>query len=327
MYMASTYEELVALDERTALAPVSFDQVEFSIGETENGERLITKFGDHEVEARKSDRQFENICKAFEVPTKFAANVSQNLLKDIFEEVKQQKVGQHYNWVIDTEDNELIAYGSSKKPYIPYGSVGEIFQAEGLTELQGELTRYGEAEIVGTSPEIALIEPRVGDITQSGANIHFNPMMDNPPQLYAWSYRLWCSNGMGDKIGERINVTGHSVDEVLEQIEFQARRAFQQAEHMNNRFADLVDHQVNPVEAMRNLGIANNIPRRVRRNLIDEASALPDHQRTMYDVLNIFTRFASGEYDPSRRLALQNIGGNVALNHHLHCNRCGHELD
>lgn len=321
------YQDLIDLDQRTVIETVPFNKVEFNMQEDENGERLFAKFGDSSVRVRAQDKPFETLCKAFDVPFKFASGIPQELLGDILRTMADSKGDALYNWAIDSSDNQLSAYGEGKKPYIPYSRIGSIFENAGMEELGGFVGRNGVGEITGTHVHQARIEPREGDITRSGLLFRGNPLNNTPPEILPYSFRLVCTNGMTSKQERtRINVVGHNVDDVLEQIEFEAQRAFEFAERINHRFADLVSHRVDPVVAMNNLLIANRIPVRLRQNMLDEAANLTEEFHTMYDVLNIFTRYATGQYDPDRRLELQNIGGNIALSEHLNCTRCGSEL-
>jgi hypothetical protein len=324
--LCMAYSDLVALDERTHIETLPFDKVDFKIEETDEGDRLFAQFGDVEVRVRQP-RQFETLCTAFDIPVNFAGDMPQELLGEIFATRGKQKADKTFNWAIDTEVEEVIAYGDIRKPYIPFSMVGGILEGVGMEDLDGSLGRNGVGEITGTHPHTAYVEPRVGDITRSGLNVHMNPMNDDPPQVAPWSLRLVCTNGMTSlREKERIKVVGHDVDSVLEQIEFQARKQFEFAERLNYRFADMVSHEVNPTEAMRNLLIAERIPARLHRNLIDEAASLPEDQHTMYDVMNVFTRFATGQFDPIRRFNLQQIGGDATLANHINCSRCGTEL-
>ncbi len=322
------YNDLVELDTRTVIETVPFDKVEFGLEEADEGNRLFAKFGDHSVQVRQSPKQFEVLCNAFGVPFKFAEDLPQELLGDIFRTLGQSKGNVAYNWALDGVDNELRSFGEAKKPYIPYSRIGSIFEKNGFTDLNGFIGRNGIGEITAVSPTRASIEPRVGDVTQSGILYRGNPLNHTPPVILPFSYRLVCTNGMTSmQERERINVVGHDVDDVLEQIEYQAQRAFEFAERLNHRFADLVSHEVDPVQAMNNLIVSRRVPRNLHQNLRDEAASLPEGFRTMYDVLNIFTRYATGQYDPNRRLELQAIGGDIALSEHLNCSRCGSVLE
>jgi len=325
------YQDLVDIDNRTHLETLPSRQVEFNIHEVEEDgegvERLHAKIGDSEVLIKKNPRQFELVCHAFGVPFKFAENVSQTLLGDIFTELADRKGGDEVNnWLVDTELDELVSYGDVRKPYIPYGRVGDILLDNGL-EVDGSLIRHGGAEITGTHPSEYTVEPRQGDIVRSGVNIRFNPTMDDAPLITPWSLRLVCTNGMTSlREKPRIKVVGHSVDDILDNMAYEAQKALEFGERMNHGFADMVGNQVNPVDHMENLITSGNIPSRMHESLMQQASALaPDH-RTAYDVLNIYTRMASGIYDPDARFKLQAIGGDLALDNHLHCGRCGHEL-
>ncbi len=322
-----SYQDLLDLDARVDLQRVPVSKVEFKLREVENGDRLHAKIGDHEVRVQKNPRQFETICQAFGVPFKFAENVSQTLLGDIFREMADRHSSDDVNnWLIDSTEEELVSFGDSKKPYIPYGAVGSILEDVGL-ELDGQLIRHGAAEITGTHPSRMTVEPRVGDVTRSGVNIHMNPTNDDPPIIAPWSLRLVCTNGMTSlREKPRISVVGYDVDDVLAEIEYEAQKAMEFAERLNHSFADMSAHQVDPVSTMENMIRSGNIPSRMRQNLLELAGQLPGDQHTMYDVLNIYTRLASGTFDPDTRFRLQAVGGDLALDNHLHCARCGTEL-
>jgi hypothetical protein len=321
------YADLVALDERTVVESIPFSQVDFRLQETDNGNRLFARFGDLDVNVRNSERQFEVICQAFDVPRPFAERVSPSLLGEMFREMANNKDREaRNNWMIDTDSGELISFGDPRKPYIPYSRVGSILENKGM-ELKGDLIRHGDAEIVGLHQHQGRVEPRVGDVTLSGINIKFNPLMDNPPEVLPWSERLVCTNGMTSTNNrERVRVVGHDVDFVLEQIDGLADRMMQEAERLNHGFADMAGQEVNdPAAAMRNFIIANRIPARLHQNLIELAQGL-ETPTTMYDILNIYTQMATHTFEPDNRRRLQAIGGHVALTNHLNCSTCGHEL-
>lgn len=321
------YSDLVDLDQSTVIETVPLNQVDFMVNNELENDSLAVRFGDTQINVGQNDKQFEVLCSAFGVPRPFAEKLpSIELLKDIF--VTMANKEDAYNWAVDSFKGELAAYGEARKPYIPYSSVGQIFENAGMEDLQGFVGRNGIGEITGTHFHNALVEPRVGDITRSGLLYRGNPLNPVPPIILPYSYRLWCENGMSSREDkEPIKVTGHTVDDVLEQIEAQAERAFTMAERMNQHFADLVAHRVNPVVAMNNLLIAHKVPARLRENMMAEASALTEEFHTMYDILNIFTRYATGQHDPNRRLDMQVIGGDIAMSEHLNCNRCGSVLE
>lgn len=325
------YADLLSVDERIHVERVPFNKVEFGTQDTEDGERLFAKFGDSSIRVRHNPRSFETLCQGFGVPYKFADSVSQTLLSSIFQEMAVRQGDTDYNWAVDPNEGELVAFGDAKKPYIPFRRVAQVFENQGFTinEDKSGFVRHGQGEVIALHETQARVSPRVGDDVLSGINLRMNPMMDDPPVIVPWSERLVCSNGMTTyRERERIGVVGHTVDDVLEQIESEARRAFERAEMLNHGFADMVGQNVlDPEQAMRNILRSHDIPARMRENLLAQARTLAPEYHTMYDVLNIFTRAATGIYNSDNRIRLQAVGGNIALDNHLSCSQCGHDLD
>jgi hypothetical protein len=158
--------------------------------------------------------------------------------------------------------------------------------------------------------------------------------MEDNPVLTPWSERLVCTNGM-TVIEDRpfFDVSGNSVEDVLRQIDEAADREFRRAEEINQRFSDLTNHPVaDLVRAVDSVSAANGTPVRLRNAMRDRALEIsfmpPEGGFTMYDVLNIFTYFATYRSGDARtRFANQGLAGDMLYTGSMVCSHCHQPVD
>lgn len=168
---------------------------------------------------------------------------------------------------------------------------------------------------------------QVGDITRSGLRFGHDVKHNLTPWTQPYHMRLVCTNGMETfDNGLKVDARGLSVDEVMEELEEAAQRAFSRVEAEAKAFYDLREEAVKNAERLlRTLAREQELPDRTLIKLLDRAQtdALPD-EPTRFDVVNLITNQAN---DPTirnktgARRSLEQVGGVVVVEH---AERCGH---
>lgn len=174
---------------------------------------------------------------------------------------------------------------------------------------------------------IASNKRKVGDVTAGGLRFGYDRKRNLAPWVQPWMMRLVCTNGMETADhGLRVDARGASVDDVLNELEQAAERAFSRVENQIRHFYDLRNQAVeNPERVIRRIGRERGIPDRSIARLLDLAptDALPDRP-TMFDIVNLVTNLAN---DPSvrrdgGRLLLERAGGAEVSDHVARCAHC-----
>jgi hypothetical protein len=167
---------------------------------------------------------------------------------------------------------------------------------------------------------------RVGDLTAAGLTFNKDTQRNLAPTVQPWSYRLACTNGMTFlDPGIKFDARGTSVDEVLEELERLAERAFSQVEARVNAFYSLREERVdNPERTLVRIGREQGLPSRVVNHLVESAPMLGDNP-SMFDLLNLVTHLANEPSLESRQgtvRSLQLAGGAVVVDHAERCPTC-----
>lgn len=171
---------------------------------------------------------------------------------------------------------------------------------------------------------------KVGDITAGGIRLGVNLKQNLAPWVEPWTYRLWCTNGMGHTdTGLRIDARGQSWEETLAEFEQVAERAFSRVEEQIEHFYNLREQRVkNPERALRAIAREQGLPARSVNAMMDLIPTEVPENATMFDVVNLVTNFANSPsvINDGGRLLLERAGGNVVSEEARRCNRCNQKV-
>jgi hypothetical protein len=173
----------------------------------------------------------------------------------------------------------------------------------------------------------------VGDITGGGIRLFQNRKQNLAPGTQTFFYRLACTNGYETvDAGLKVDARGLSVDEVMMNLEMQARRAFAKVEADIAAFYDLRTQPVGEdrTGVLRRIALDAGLPNRTVHALED---LLPstiedlDGEPTMFDLVNLVTNYANaGSSRSTVARNLQQVGGALISDHAARCNACHHRL-
>lgn len=167
---------------------------------------------------------------------------------------------------------------------------------------------------------------KVGDITRGGLRVGQN-LKANQTAKAPWSseflYRLLCTNGLEREDPSLVvSARGNSVEQVLEDFEQMADRAFRHVEETIKAFYDLRNQPVeNPERALLRMAAEQGIPRATRMVLAEVAPTIDNP--TQFDLVNLITNQANDmTMTPNVRRNLQRAGGRVVSEHAERCSHC-----
>lgn len=205
--------------------------------------------------------------------------------------------------------------------FAPTDEVKALNTAEDLVHLDVvSLTNSVEVPGLGTEER-----PRVGDITHGGLRMFIYPFQEKAPEVESYFNRVWCTNGMSSpKLEHKITLKGHTVDDVLAELEDKARELIDELPEMLNQYKETAQIPVpNKVgEFVYQVGREAKLPSRIIDRVMTGIATLPD-QPMVYDVMQLFTSVANEPVTWANRLRLQRLGGEFALNTHKILHRCG----
>lgn len=169
--------------------------------------------------------------------------------------------------------------------------------------------------------------PQVGDITAGGVRILAHPNEAKAPSVQSFLYRLVCMNGMTTPERDGVvRLKGHTVGEVLEELERAAERVLSGLDEKLGSYAAMAQRPIpgSPTAFVYQVAREYGLQQRVVNRLIDRANMLPANA-TLYDVQQIFTEVANSGVNYKTMLSLQTLGGSMAFDTErvLHrCNQC-----
>lgn len=204
---------------------------------------------------------------------------------------------------------------------VPGNGVGDRPDANGF------IHRPGESD---TNPDGTPKEPmKVFDITHGGVRILSHPSKPHAPVIQRYFNRLVCDNGLTIPVVDNsITLKGHTLPEVLADMEAEAERLLSTMDEALEQYAELSDIAIpgNPMSYIRQVGTEAGLPNRIILQALEYAGAynLGDHDRvTQYDVANIFTSLANNEsVRYSTALKLQNFAGMMVVEGESFVARC-----
>ena len=176
---------------------------------------------------------------------------------------------------------------------------------------------------------------KVGDISRAGLRFGQNVKNNLAPKVDPLIYRLICTNGM--EIPDetlRVESRGNTVDEVLQELEFAARRAFERVERDMEHFYAMRDERVeHPERVIARIAQEHGLSDRLRIALIDavpsmELAAGEDGEASMFDLVNLITNMANNPAVTRQgtRRSLQSLGGTISSQHTERCRSCASKL-
>lgn len=170
-------------------------------------------------------------------------------------------------------------------------------------------------------------DPQVGDVTRAGLRFYQDRKHNLAPSVQPYTFTLICTNGMEcQNPGLRIDARNQTVEDVLEELELAAQRAFAEVEGHISAMYDLRNQPVeNPDRALRARAQEAGLSDRVTMRMMERFPALvaDDADVTMFDIVNVVTNQAN---DPGLRLAtrrdLERLGGQMVADHAARCGHC-----
>jgi hypothetical protein len=186
------------------------------------------------------------------------------------------------------------------------------------------------------NPEVT-VHPalRVGDVTYGGLRLVL-PHSNNAPSVGTYLHRLVCTNGMVHiRPGDAMNIKGLTHDDILHELANKVDEVYNNLPDLMLAYASLDGKKVaDPERMVRVYALEHGISAR----FIDEAVAKvqefaiiqPDHEWTLYDVVQLFTSLAHLDtVKGNTRNKLQALGGHLiaAAADERRCGSCQHLLE
>lgn len=171
-------------------------------------------------------------------------------------------------------------------------------------------------------------EPRVGDLTRAGLSF-FRKSISDEMIVSLFLERLACTNGMVSRYpGTEFRLKGSTAEEIIDQMESAARRAFDSGREAIESFYELRNHPVtgDVTQLVARSADAIGLSDAQVRAMVYRAPEIDD-KATVFDVVNLFTNQANRPdiTAPVRRL-LTTGGGQLAASGHPRCHACQQQL-
>lgn len=166
---------------------------------------------------------------------------------------------------------------------------------------------------------------QVGDITHGGVRILANPIKAEAPVVSTYLHRLWCTNGCCSPAREsQIELKGHTVDQVLEELEQAAQRVMGDLDNKLAEYAALANRRPpgSPDRFARQLGVEYALPQKLMNQILDRIEILPE-DATLYDIHQVFTQMANSNIPYAKMMQLQSMAGELAFATDHVTHRCG----
>lgn len=302
-----------------------------------DGERLVVRFGDHEVPATADG--VGQLTTFFDIPRPWFARSPLAMQEFVLRET-----------IRNNPANLSVRYDE--------GGISEVFKPD-AARIEPRQVADVAIRVLGEDAEVVqwradsdelffdLVAPegngpiggepgtgeRLGDITRGGLRFHQNRKNNHSPEVASYLYRLRCTNGMSvPDEGLKLDARGASVNEVLAELELMAQRAFGQVEEQIAHFYEMRDQPIqgDVTQAVIRTAQERGLPNRTAMTLAQRVPAMLNeselgHPPTMFDLANLFTNQAN---DPSianrrnARLALETAGGTLVQEHRDRCGTC-----
>jgi hypothetical protein len=176
-------------------------------------------------------------------------------------------------------------------------------------------------------------DPQVGDITRGGIRVFRDVAHNLAPSVAKWMFRLHCTNGMEiEDPSLKVEARGGTVEEVLEEFEEMAERAFTEVERDIAAFYELRTTKVeNPERTLVRIGDEQGLSPRTVVSLVEEVPTITgaDGAGTMFDIVNLITNRANDPHLRRRsgvRRRLEQVGGQIVSEHVERCSHCQSQL-
>lgn len=171
---------------------------------------------------------------------------------------------------------------------------------------------------------------KVGDLTCAGMRVSLDRKRNLAPSIQPWMMRLACTNGMETTTNmTKIDARGKTVDEVMVEMEYMARLAFERVEAEIEHFYDMRNVEVaNPERRLRAIARERNIPDRSLMRMLDVAPEALGSRTTEFDIACLISNFGnhpSTRNDGGRRI-LEGAAGTTVTDHSVRCGSCNHTL-
>lgn len=165
---------------------------------------------------------------------------------------------------------------------------------------------------------------QVGDITEAGVRFLTHPFTAIAPSVNIFAERLICMNGQttDERLG-RVTLKGHTVDEVINEMETAAQTILSQLDTYLQRLAATKELAVpgTPQAFAAQLAREANMSRRVLDEVLAIINQLPEPV-SVYDVNQAFTTVANQVEQYKTMTKLQVLGGDLAFDAERAIERC-----
>lgn len=176
---------------------------------------------------------------------------------------------------------------------------------------------------------------KVGDLTHGGVRIGQNRKQNLAPWVQPYMFRLACTNGMEvPDTGLRVDSRGMFVEDILNMLGAEARRAFDRVEGDIKHFYDLRSVKVGDDRTgiMRRMAQEAGIPDRTIGHLEDTLAdaLLAEDEVSMFHLANHITNRANDpliRHQYNARRTLERAGGQMISDHAARCAACHSRLN
>ena len=169
----------------------------------------------------------------------------------------------------------------------------------------------------------------VNDITKGGLRFGQSTKQRLAPWVQTILYRLVCTNGMEvPGMAPKVTMKGHSMDEVMRDLEFAAQEAFGAVEAQIDAFYDLRNQEVGDAsQIVARIANERGLGAKITTEMIERLPALMEDttNASMFDIVNAVTNMANHDDlvdKPDRQRKIQVAGGTLIKEHAERCPRC-----
>lgn len=268
------------------------------------------------------------LAKYLKIPARYLNNVEPDfravLLRYEFE--RHQEAATTVEAVNDT----IIAVHQPTQLMIPQSRVtqviGRVFSPEDTVRRIATSENLLHIDITTERHQVSFPHQDLvaGDITEGGIRFLAHPFRSTAPSVSPYVERLICSNGVSvdERIG-RISLTGHTVDEVIEEMERAAQLTLGQLDDHLERLSATRQIPVpgSPQAFAAQLAKEANVTRKVLDRVLEEINQLPQPV-SVWDVQNVLTSVANESTKYTTLVKLQNLGGDLAFDAERSVSRC-----
>jgi hypothetical protein len=177
-------------------------------------------------------------------------------------------------------------------------------------------------------------DPQVGDISRVGLRLGLNVAQNLAPTVAPYCYRFTCTNGASRRIeGVKIEARGSTLEEVMKELEANARIAFAAAERDVAAMYDLRNVIVpNPDRVLNRMAQEHRLSNTLRLRAIDSLPSMVEDMGhvSMFEIINAVTHLANDPKIARRRGAresLESFGALAIAEHVERCHACAAMLN